>query len=314
MKTRVFFLVISCSVLMAHKLNAQVAINTETPHESAVFHIEDTDRGIIIPRVTDTFAVNNPANGLIIYNTTRNNLSVFDGQVWQELRPFPGGGIIMWSGAPEDIPQGWALCNGYYYNPANSAQSSASYQPGWIPTPNLSGKFIVSYDIGNPEYNTVGNTGGENITNLTVAQLPEHNHMPLAADGEHTHTVTTTGSSHTHTTEQELGYDGNTGHYHYAVRNNSGSSNLSSSNTLAQHTNDGDWEEYRLQSGTSSAANVARTSRAGHTHNVTSTGSEHTHGVTTTNSAHTHALQPAGDNQPIENRPAYFVLAFIMKL
>ena len=48
----------------------------------------------------------------------------------------PVGGIIMWSGSPADVPDGWALC----------------------------------------DYNPVGKTGGEKKHTLTVAEMPSHTH------------------------------------------------------------------------------------------------------------------------------------------
>ena len=54
----------------------------------------------------------------------------------------PPGLIGMWSGLIGDIPSGWALCNG-----GNG-------------TPDLSGKFIVSYDAADIRFDTVGNEGG----------------------------------------------------------------------------------------------------------------------------------------------------------
>lgn len=93
----------------------------------------------------------------------------------------PSGGIIMWSGASNNIPDGWALCNG---------------QNG---TPDLRGRFIVgaggSYEV--------GNTGGQEKVTLTVEQLPTHSHgVSGTADesGTHTHsdTFTSTGSAGSH--------------------------------------------------------------------------------------------------------------------
>jgi hypothetical protein len=54
----------------------------------------------------------------------------------------PPGVIVMWSGTV--APAGWALCNG-----TNG-------------TPNLSGRFIVGYSASQPDYNAIGNFGGEN--------------------------------------------------------------------------------------------------------------------------------------------------------
>ena len=74
----------------------------------------------------------------------------------------PIGGIIMWSGSPSDIPDGWALCDG-----------RAAYGRT---TPNLSGKFIVGYSSSDSDYSPVGKTGGEKKHTLTVAEMPSHTH------------------------------------------------------------------------------------------------------------------------------------------
>ena len=70
----------------------------------------------------------------------------------------PVGGIIMWSGSPTQIPDGWTLCNG-----SNG-------------TPDLRGRFIVGYNPSDSDYNTVGKTGGMKTVTLTTAQMPSHTH------------------------------------------------------------------------------------------------------------------------------------------
>lgn len=66
----------------------------------------------------------------------------------------PSGVIVMWSGAANAIPTGWALCNG---------QNN---------TPDLRNRFIV----GAGSTYAVGATGGSDTVTLTVAQMPSHNH------------------------------------------------------------------------------------------------------------------------------------------
>lgn len=82
---------------------------------------------------------------------------------------FPPGGIIMWSGAINDIPVGWGLCNG-----SNG-------------TPDLRNRFVV----GAGSSYSVGNTGGSNTVTLNASQIPSHGHGAgdLKADtaGSHTH-------------------------------------------------------------------------------------------------------------------------------
>ena len=74
----------------------------------------------------------------------------------------PIGCIILWSGAVNKIPEGWALCNG---------QTVEGQK-----TPNLSGRFVVGYDAGDGDYNAVGKTGGEKTHKLTVSEMPSHSH------------------------------------------------------------------------------------------------------------------------------------------
>ena len=88
------------------------------------------------------------------------------------------GIIVMWSGAVDNIPTGWALCDG-----TNG-------------TPNLVNRFIV----GAGSSYAVGATGGSNSVVLTTAQLPSHTHTATTdGAGSHTHTGSTSeAGAHTH--------------------------------------------------------------------------------------------------------------------
>jgi microcystin-dependent protein len=77
----------------------------------------------------------------------------------------PIGGIIMWSGATNAIPVGWALCNGATVN--------------GVPTPNLIDRFIVGAGSGT---NNVGNVGGVNAVLLTDNQVPLRAHTHTYRD------------------------------------------------------------------------------------------------------------------------------------
>lgn len=67
----------------------------------------------------------------------------------------PAGGIIIWSGAANAVPDGWALCDG-----TNG-------------TPDLRGRFV----LGNSDSHAVGETGGSEEVVLTVQQMPKHAHL-----------------------------------------------------------------------------------------------------------------------------------------
>jgi microcystin-dependent protein len=66
----------------------------------------------------------------------------------------------MWSGAENQIPDGWALCNG---NTVNGKQ-----------TPDLRGRFVVGAGTGSGY--SIGDKGGASQVTLTVAQMPAHSH------------------------------------------------------------------------------------------------------------------------------------------
>ena len=66
----------------------------------------------------------------------------------------PAGVIVMWSGAANNIPAGWALCDGGSGHP------------------DLRNRFIVGAG-GNY---SVGSTGGEDKHVLTAAEMPSHSH------------------------------------------------------------------------------------------------------------------------------------------
>ena len=70
----------------------------------------------------------------------------------------PVGGIIMWSGAINNIPAGWALCNGGTSN--------------GLVTPNLVDRFV----IGAGNIYAVGGIGGATNTTLNMNQIPAHTH------------------------------------------------------------------------------------------------------------------------------------------
>lgn len=77
----------------------------------------------------------------------------------------PLGTIVIWSGTAEDIPDGWALCDG---------------QDG---RPDLRDKFV----LGAGTAHAVGATGGEETHTLTVEEMPSHIHLiytvPSSATG-----------------------------------------------------------------------------------------------------------------------------------
>ena len=82
MKIFILFLI----VVSPWIVNAQnVGIGTNVPHSSAALDIEDTTKGILIPRLTTNQrnAIQSPGEGLMVYQTdSSKGFYFFDGQQW----------------------------------------------------------------------------------------------------------------------------------------------------------------------------------------------------------------------------------------
>lgn len=197
----------------------------------------------------------------------------------------PIGGIIMWSGAINQIPAGWALCNG---------------QNG---TPDLRGRFIV----GAGGAYAVGNTGGAETVTLTTAQIPAHGHLSgtlsAAAAGSHNHGASTgTAGSHSHS-----GWTDTQGAHTHGIPITDNSATLVSTFPREFGSFDG-------------ASTVPTTTSGAHAHNVgTNPAGDHAHTVTVNfGGEHTHAITGstanAGSGGAHENRPPFFALAYLMRI
>lgn len=92
-----------------------IGIGTNAPDNSAVLHLESTDKGVLIPK-TDTLLIAGPADGLLIYMPINNMFWYFDGAAgyWKPLVGLPGPagpqGPAGADGAPG--PQGLPGANG----------------------------------------------------------------------------------------------------------------------------------------------------------------------------------------------------------
>lgn len=64
-----------------------VGIGTTTPNVSALLDLSSTTKGFLLPRVTTTqmFNIDNPATGLMVFNSTYNQLYHYDGSTWRSV-------------------------------------------------------------------------------------------------------------------------------------------------------------------------------------------------------------------------------------
>ncbi len=308
----------------------QVGINTDDPHPSSVLQVFSTNRGVLIPSLSKGDLISGPADGLLIYNSTTKMFDFFNKTLtrWQPVSPFvpdssgyalnyslklngpisiiskvsirdtlsdirgygtvPIGGIIMWSGT--NIPNGWALCDGHITKEG-------------ITTPDLRGRFIVgsginSNAISDPSiwdvnYLTPGNlsnrgsisgkTGGIKSLILNSNQLPSHTHgISLATSyaGEHQHPYITAETD---------------GHFTPYFRNGT-------KGAIMNHVG-GYYVTYDTLSHQTKQINLPRAIGDNQMDAVPN----HSH-LVAGNTA------PTGSASACENRPPFYVLAFIMRV
>ena len=127
-----------------------------------IFIVEDlgNNRIRLIPTPTHVSEAGTPVNKALLQPIEDYLASLDTGGL------IPPGGIIMWSGSVNAIPEGWALCDG-----SNG-------------TPDLRDRFIVG---AGSSYNP-GDTGGAKEVTLTIAQIPSHNHTANSdTKGAHAH-------------------------------------------------------------------------------------------------------------------------------
>ena len=65
-------------------VDAQVGIGILTPDASSILHLESTDRGFLLPRMTTVQrdAILTPADGLMVYNTVDSTVQYWNGLCW----------------------------------------------------------------------------------------------------------------------------------------------------------------------------------------------------------------------------------------
>ena len=269
------------------KLDVDGDINMSTGYDitmNAVSTLNETTLGANVINSSLT-SVGNLTSLNVIGNITSD--ARVTGQAGLEVM-IPKGGIIMWSGTMNgsgnpEVDTGvydtnWQLCNG-----ANG-------------TPDLRGRFVVGdypggdgggdYDgIGAGETVDSGNTsgnrvpGGEKTHVMVTGEMPSHIHTASTGNqsANHTHSGTTGTQSANHT-------------HSYSALKSSGSYGPS------EDSNNGTIE------GKTTGSNSAS-----HTHSFTTgnVSANHTHIVT---------VNSTGSDQAHENRPPYFILAFLMRI
>jgi len=77
----------------------ELLVGTTSPDKSAIVNLDSTTRGALLSRMTTTQrdAIESPATGLLIYNTTTQKYNFYNGTEWKKVEG-DGGGCISGSG------------------------------------------------------------------------------------------------------------------------------------------------------------------------------------------------------------------------
>jgi microcystin-dependent protein len=90
----------------------------------------------------------------------------------------PVGSIIMWFGSPNNIPNGWALCDG-----SNGTPDMRGLMPIGAGNGIALGQEVGSATASTSSSGSHSHGGSSGSTSLTTAQLPSHSHRLLGATG-----------------------------------------------------------------------------------------------------------------------------------
>ncbi|MBX3242385.1 MAG: tail fiber protein [Chitinophagaceae bacterium] len=199
------------------QIQAQVGIGTTTPDPSASLHVAAADKGMLVPRLTESQRSNisSPATGLFIYQTDNVPGFYFNAGTpgtpdWVKISTLPEipsipAGVIQ-SFAGSTAPTGYLMCNGQAVSRTTYAGLFAAigttYGTGDGSTtfnlPDLRGRTAIGAGAGTGlSSRTLAATGGAETHTLTVDQLPAHNHGGSTnTTGAHAHGITDPGHSH----------------------------------------------------------------------------------------------------------------------
>jgi len=72
-------------LLYASSFAQNVGIGTTNPNSSAILEVASNNKGILLPRVTDTAVIAAPAEGLLMYNQASKAPNYFDGTKWNNV-------------------------------------------------------------------------------------------------------------------------------------------------------------------------------------------------------------------------------------
>lgn len=274
-------LLFSISILLVLGAHAQIAVGTMVPHASAQLEISSTDKGALLPRMTQVqrLAIATPAPGLLVYQTsTPEGFYYYTGVEWttlapEEEEPVATGTIVAYAGST--APDGWMLCDGSAISRTSYAglfnSVGINYGSGNGATtfnvPDLRGRLIFGNDYmgGAPTdrlsltlglYDPqLGIKAGKASSTVTIANMASHNHSFAGSS------VNVSSQSHSHSY---------TDAYYAETGGGGASSNVTGHRTETDYDNNFYWRTN--SQGHSQSQSSINTTSEGHYHTFTAQG------------------------------------------
>lgn len=172
------------------KSYGQIGVGTTSPDSSAILDITSTSKGFLLPRISDVNLINNPAEGLMIYNTIDKCINIFNSDNWVNLCPSVPKVIeqtILTSSMLVDSVLGGSLQSGLLLIDEQAKTSKNGIHPtslSWKPHFNMSnGPYYIYLDLQSEHFiSEIGFHDMHNVQNLEVSYGEPGNWQPLLTE------------------------------------------------------------------------------------------------------------------------------------
>jgi hypothetical protein len=110
MKKLILFTFLVTFLLLADRVNSQVAINSDgsIPNSSSMLDISSTSKGMLIPRMTSAqkTAIASPATGLMVYDTDTQSFWFYNGATWKNINTTSNSTLTLLTDKTAMTPEG----------------------------------------------------------------------------------------------------------------------------------------------------------------------------------------------------------------
>lgn len=146
-------------------LNGNIGIGTDSPDDSSILDIESDEKGLLIPRMSESErdAINDPAQGLQIFNLTTGCLNYYFGTSWCSLCGCDGppeawlyGPMYECSGSTSVLLEANDPVNGNGWWEVVSSTGSCSFSDQQSPTTYFYGSYGCHYNLKWQTFNSCG--------------------------------------------------------------------------------------------------------------------------------------------------------------